>query len=344
MKYKSQLLTIENENIWDRYVEASNASIYHYSKWKHLIKSVFGHDSYYLYVENDEGNVCGVLPLVHMQSFLFGSFLVSMPYFNYGGVIADNEEVEQELISKARKLCAELKCTHVELRHDKDISSKLPCREDKVTMLLKLPETAEELSKAIGSKRRSQIKRPIREGAEFKIGGEELLNDFYKVFSVNMRDLGTPVYSKKFFKSILMEFGENCKISVVTINGEPVSAGFLILHNKIMEIPWASTLRKVNKFGVNMFLYWNILKSAIEMNVDVFDFGRSSKDAGTLKFKKQWGGESKQLYWHYLLTDGEEMPVLNHSNKKYEMMISAWQKLPVVVSNTLGPHIIKGIP
>lgn len=344
MSTKIDMLSPEGEAKWDAYVNQSGASFYHYSTWRHLIKDVFGHDSYYIYATDDQNHITGILPLVRLKSLLFGNFLVSMPYFNYGGVVSDSVEVDRHLLEKAESLRVELGCSHLELRESKDRKNELPAKTDKVTMLLGLPGDPEELWKAIGAKRRAQVKRPIREGADFFFGGEELLDDFYTVFSINMRDLGTPVYSKRFFKNILDKFPKQAFIAIVRIKGVPVGAGFLLGNNGRIEIPWASTLRKYNKFGVNMFLYWNILKTAIEKQYKVFDFGRSSKDAGTLKFKKQWGAIQEQLYWNYLLPQGESLPEINPNNPKYSLVINVWQKLPLFVTRLLGPAIVKSLP
>jgi hypothetical protein len=51
-------------------------------------------------VDRDE-TIRGVLPLVHMNSRIFGNFLVSMPFFNYGGACADTEEIRGLLIEEA---------------------------------------------------------------------------------------------------------------------------------------------------------------------------------------------------------------------------------------------------
>ncbi len=287
-------LTPSDHPVWDDYVCRKQASFYHDSRWAQLIKKVFGHDSHYL-MATDNDKVGGIFPLIQLKSLLFGNFMVSMPYFNYGGIVADTHDIMISLISSAHELYHELGCSHIEMRFDTEQTIELPVRTDKITMLLDLPDNPDELWQAIGSKRRAQVKRPIREGVVFLNGGSELLDDFYYVFSTNMRDLGTPVYSRQFFGEMLNTFSENIFIAIVRLNGEAVGAGFLIGNNGKLEIPWASTLRRVNRLGVNMFLYWNILKAAMEKNYKVFDFGRSSKDAGTLKFKKQWGGYEKQL-------------------------------------------------
>ena len=328
---------------WMQYVRSRKASIYHDTRWIGLIRKVFGHDSYHL-VATGQGRVVGVLPLVQLKSRLFGNFLVSMPYFNYGGLLADSEEAAQALLSAAHELRKQLGCSHIEMRFDARQSVSLAERTDKVTMLLELPEEEEPLWKSLGAKRRAQIKRPIREGAGFRTGGMELLDDFYTVFAHNMRDLGTPVYSKSFFREILATFPDQAFIAVADIAGRPAGAGFLIGNEGRLEIPWASTLREYNRIGVNMYMYWNILKTAIEKGYAVFDFGRSSKDAGTLRFKKQWGAEERQLYWYYDLPDGAPLPGLNPANSKFATAIRVWQKLPVPVTRILGPMLVKNLP
>jgi len=349
MIVKIKELTSKSEHAWNAYAQSNSASLYHNSNWRHLIKDVFGHESRYIYAENAQNEIIGILPLIRLKSLLFGDYLVSMPYFNYGGVIADNLNTAKCLTTESENIRKSLGCSHVELRASEELEfqdqqSTLPCREDKVTMLLDLPDDPDILWKNIGTKRRAQVKRPIREGVEFKLGGSELIDDFHTVFSINMRDLGTPVYSKSFFKAIFTWFPDSAKIGMVYLNEKPVGAGFLLGNNGTMEIPWASTLRKVNKIGVNMFLYWNVLKAAIESGYKEFDFGRSSKDAGTLRFKKQWGAQQKQLYWYYQLGAGQKIPQINHSNKKYKMIINVWKKTPVALCNFVGPHIVKGLP
>jgi serine/alanine adding enzyme len=329
---------------WNEFVTSHPVSFYHDLRWKKVVEEVFGHQTYYLYAQNAAQQVVGIVPLVRMKTLLFGDYLVSLPFFNYAGVAAESVEAHNFLIEQASKLKQQLGCSHVELRAYQQQQCDLPVREDKVTMMLTLPSTSDELWSAIGAKRRAQVKRPIREGVSFKVGGAELIDEFYSVFSINMRDLGTPVYSKKLFKCIFKHFPKEAKIAIVELNGEAVATGFLLDNAGQVEIPWASTLRKVNRIGVNMYLYWNILKDSIESGAVQFDFGRSSKDSGTLKFKKQWGALEVPLYWYYVLPKDKPVPVMNHSNPKFQLAINLWQKLPLKVTQIVGPHIVRGLP
>jgi FemAB-related protein (PEP-CTERM system-associated) len=160
-----------------------------------------------------------------------------------------------------------------------------------------------------------------------------------------MRDLGTPVYSKEFFRTVIRSgSGERYIMLIKTPDGKPVSASILIGYKHKIEVPWASTLRQYNYSNANMLLYWYMLKLACAKGYSVFDFGRSSKDANTYRFKKQWGAKPVQLYWHYWLASNNEMPQLNPNNPKYKFAISVWKRLPLFVANYLGPRIVKFLP
>jgi FemAB-related protein (PEP-CTERM system-associated) len=340
------LLTPEQYNAWDDYVnQHKHASIYHLSQWKTLIEQTFNHRCFYLLARNENNQICGVLPCVNLNSRLFGNFFVSMPYFNYGGALADSDEIKQQLNHYLQHIASQLKVSHIQYRESEARQfNELPLNTDKVNMVLTLPESPEALGKLIGSKRRSQIKRPIREGVTHTIGGMELLDDFYQVFCFNMRDLGTPVYSKIFFKNILEQFEPHTRIVVVYWQGKPVSAGFLMRYRDRLEIPWASTVQYANKISVNMYLYWQILCFAIETQCTEFDFGRSTINEGTYRFKRQWGAEPQQCYWYYWVPAQGELPNLSPKNKKFELAISIWKKLPLAITNRLGPLIVKNLP
>jgi FemAB-related protein (PEP-CTERM system-associated) len=236
-----------------------------------------------------------------------------------------------------------LGASHAEFRDD--IARKeLPARTDKVNMILLLPESPEALWQSFTPKLRAQIRRPQQEDPQVLQGGAALLDDFYSVFSRNMRDLGTPVYGKNFFRTILETFPQSCYIVVIRHSDRPVAAGFLIGHRDTLEIPWASSLREVNRLSMNMLLYQEALKLAIARGYRQFDFGRSSRDSGTYRFKQQWGAQPRELHWHYWLADDSELPALNPDNPRYALAIRLWQRLPLQIANALGPRIVKNLP
>lgn len=328
---------------WNHYVESNPAaSLYHRAEWKELIHNVFGHKCYFLYARSNE-QVVGVLPLVRLNSKLFGDFMVSMPYFNSGGAIANSLLIEQKLMSAANDLAEKIGTGYIEYRDDITRNS-LPVRTEKVNMILPLPDTEDDLWNSFPSKLRSQIRRAQREEIQVNIGGTECLTDFYTIFAQNMRDLGTPVYGKALFNKILQTFSESSRIITVYHGARPVASAFLLGHKDTLEIPWASTIKGVNHLGINMLLYWEVLKFAIKNQYLYFDFGRSTKGSGTFRFKQQWGAEPKQLYWHYWLPDNVEMPRLNPDNPKFALAINVWRRIPVFITKMIGPFIVKNLP
>ena len=92
-----------------------------------------------------------------------------------------------------------------------------------------------------------------------------------------------------------------------------------------------------------MLMYWHALQRSIELGQNVFDFGRSSIDAGTHKFKKQWGSQEFPCVWQYYSRRGDVSDARPNSGR-YDKMIAAWQKLPVWVTKLIGPSIIRGVP
>ncbi len=328
---------------WDSYVRSHpSASVYHLFEWRKIISKVFRRESYYLVCRRGQ-TISGVLPLVRLKSVFFGDFIVSMPYVNYGGVLADDAESEAGLVDRAAALGEELGLSHIELRHTSD-TVDLPKRTEKVAMHLELCGDAEDLWKRLGAKRRSQIKRPLREGATMDIGGVELLEDFYSVFAVKYRDLGVPVYPLRWFRAVLEQLPDQARVFVARIKDQPVASSIVLGFNDTLEVPWASSLRSADRFGINMYLYWEMLQYAEGNGYKIFDFGRSTKDSGTLRFKKQWGAVPVQLYWHYWMRNSEEIPRLNAANPKYRAAVSAWRVLPVWVTKLIGPTIVKNLP
>ncbi len=329
--------------VWDDYVSAHpQASPYHHWAFAQVAESAFGHRVHLLLARRGE-TVCGVLPLVELNSRLFGHFVVSVPFYNYGGPLADDDQVEQALIDFGCDQTDRLGASHLELRMMCPPSRELPVKTDKAVLLLDLPDSSEALWNGFKSKLRSQIRRPMKEGMTGRIGRGELVDDFYEVFARNMRDLGTPVYSRDFFITIMRHWPD-CFISVVYQGQQPVGAGFLIGHRGRLEIPWASTLRRFNRHSPNMLLYWQNLEWACDNGYRQFDFGRSSVDASTYRFKTQWGAQPSQCHWAYWLRDGGELPQMNPSNPRYRLAIAVWKRLPVGLTRLIGPHLVKYLP
>ncbi|MDA9762194.1 GNAT family N-acetyltransferase, partial [Desulfobacterales bacterium] len=317
-----------------------------------------------LKTHNSTTHVVGILPMVHMKHFIFGNSLISIPFFDMAGILTDSIEAEEALLIKAIEIGKQLKVDNIELRQTDYLNSlnttsdkfliknsefkiqncAIENRTNKVRMLLKIPNSSEELMKSFRAKLRSQIKKPMKEGLKVQIGDIELLDDFYRVFTSNMRDLGSPVHSKRIIENVINGFYDITKIVIVYNQNEPVACSIVVGFGKILENPWASALRQYSRLSPNMLLYWTMLEYACDNGFEFFDFGRSTPNEGTYKFKEQWGAKPNPIFWQYIyLNEQNRSKEAKDDKSKYSKAIQYWQKLPVSVTIIIGPMIRKHI-
>ena len=333
--------TRADSGAWEAYVDSrGDAAGYHSWRWRDVFANAFGHEPVYLMARHG-GVITGVLPMVQIKSLIFGRTLTSLPFVNYGGVMADAAEVGRALVDAAHQEARDRKCSHVELRHVAQQFPDLPCKQHKVAM--RLPLVAGMWDR-LDRKVRNQIRKAEKSGLVVERGGEELVGDFYAVFARNMRDLGTPVYSRRLFEEVLRAFPDRAQLHIVRLNGLPVAGGFTYRTPSMVQLPWASSLRAYNTLCPNVLLYWDAIQFAQQTGAASFDMGRSTPNEGTFKFKSQWGAEPVPLHWEYqLMTDGQ-LPNVSPANPKYQLAIALWQKLPLAVTNSVGPMIVRAIP
>jgi serine/alanine adding enzyme len=217
-------------------------------------------------------------------------------------------------------------------------------RLDKVSMVLPLPSSEEALAQRLGSKLRSQIRRSEREQLELTWGGAELIADFYRVFAAAMHALGTPVYSRRFFEVVQQTLGNSASVLIVRMRGRVHAAAIIVRHARSVEVPWAVASPEAKRLSVNVRMYWELLRRAIALGAEAFDFGRSTVNSGTYRFKAQWGAQPRQLHWHYWLPAGASVPMLNQTNPKYAQAAALWRCMPPWCANLLGPYLARNLP
>lgn len=333
--------TLADRDDWQQFVSSRDDEAgYHDWDWQDVFGRAFGHESIYLMTRRD-GRVTGVLPLVQIKSLLFGRTLTSLPFVNYGGVLADDPLSAKVLLDASRREAAERRCAHVELRHVGAQFPSLPCKQHKVSMRLPL---APGLWDRLDRKVRNQVRKAEKSGLSVERGGGELVDDFYTVFARNMRDLGTPVYSRRLFDEVFRVFPERATMHVVRLDGRPVAAGVTYRTARMTQLPWASSIRDFNALCPNTLLYWDAIQFAGDQGCALFDMGRSTPNEGTFKFKQQWGAEPVPLHWEYQLQSHHALPNVSPSNQKFQLAIALWQKLPVALTLRVGPMIVRAIP
>jgi len=329
---------------WDEFVISQHGGPYQLIAWKEAIERVYHHNTYYLIAEDDSGYIQGILPLVLVKPPFIRANLVSLPFCDYGGVLSEHQESIDLLLNKAHDLARNLNAK-LEIRCRDHIPSleedTLGTSTKKSRMLLDLPDNSELLWNSFKTKLRTKIRKPQKQGFEFKIGSSELVDDFYKVFSVNMRALGSPVHSKSWITAVITLFGSKAHVGVVYDKALPIAAGIVLECGDILTNPWASALDEYNTLRPNVLLYWRLLEQACDWGFKRFDFGRSTPGEGTYVFKEQWGASPFPLYWY---GEGFTKNTSSEINSKTrEIIIKTWSKLPQRLVDTIGPLVRKYI-
>lgn len=370
----------------DRFVVSSlGASPYHLSAWRDAIAAAYGHCTVGAVAtrrevpasvdgpkasafecsetsESDEsgesGRPVGMLALVHLRHWLFGSRYVSMPFCDWTGMLADDADTGWMLLRDVLAQAQAQRVGEVEIRQDRPFDLRGPQpglfgdsdwsvadvnKESKVRMVLDLPNDAESLMRGFRSKLRSQIRKPIKEGLVVRSGGRELIGDFYRVFVENMRDLGSPVHSRRLLEEVVDRFGDHARVFVVYGDRMPMAGAVSLGLGDVLYNPWASALRRHVERSPNMLLYWAMLEFACGNGYRRFDFGRSTPNEGTYRFKEQWGARPVPIYWYRFSFGTPENEPVASSKSRFTWAMEGWKHLPVGVTRMMGPLIRRHI-
>jgi serine/alanine adding enzyme len=334
----------EQAGLWSDYLASRNTEVlYHRLEWDG------GFGAYGLPVVRlvawRDSRIVGVLPLIWQRSWIFGNRLISLPWFDSAGVLADDEEVEESLVSSATQLAKQRRAAGLVVRQRHKMERWHQERSDKVLMRLPLTDDPEQLWKGFSAKVRNQVRKGEKSGLRAITAGSESLFDFFSVYSNNMRDLGSPSHSLRFFKAVLDSFGPDANLQIVRLADRAVGAGLTLANGCCLEIPWASSLREFNSFCVNHLMYWHIMQQACSQGYRWFHFGRSSVDSGTYQFKKQWGAEPVPLYWYQFDAGGSAQEQSGQAlQEKYEWAAKGWRKMPLWFTRWLGPKMVAKLP
>jgi FemAB-related protein (PEP-CTERM system-associated) len=325
--------------MWDEFVyDSPSATISHLYSWRRIISESYGHNSYNLTAWRD-GKISGVLPLIQVKSRLFGNTISSMPFQDYGGIVAQDMDSAQTLLDKALLLKDELGAQSLEFRQrDAQNFNGGKLRQDKFTLILDISSGSENLWKSFSPKVRNQIRKAQKSGLATQVGGPELLEEFYRPFAVNMRDLGSPVHHPVFFKKVFSEFGNNAKVLLIRDSNQTIGGLIALFYKDSIVVPWASCFRQYFSKCPNNLLYWDAIQYACARGCKFFDFGRSSIDSGTYNFKLQWGANPVALHWQIFSKNIYSIPT---ESSTLQIASAAWKHIPVFLANSLGPHIRK---
>ncbi|WP_394778181.1 FemAB family XrtA/PEP-CTERM system-associated protein [Undibacterium sp.] len=329
---------------WDQFVqECPEATFFHRAGWQPVIERAFGHKTWFYYAEAD-GKIIGVLPLAEIKSALFGHSLSSLPFCVYGGVATESAEARTALNASAHALAAKLNVGHLEYRNLKATEGAAEGWQTKelyVTFRKEIDTDEEKNMLAIPRKQRAMVRKGIK--FELKSELDEGVDRFFHAYSTSVHRLGTPVFSKKFFRVLKETFGKDCEVMTIVKDGR-VIASVMSFYFRDEVLPYyGGGTAEARDLAGNDFMYWELMRRSCARGLKVFDFGRSKLGTGAFDFKKNWGFEPQPLHYAYQLHKSEAVPDNNPLNPKYQLFIKMWQRMPLAMANLIGPHIVKNL-
>jgi len=348
MPVKIRLLDAAMAPAWDQFVAGMpTGTFFHRSAWAGVFRDAFGHTPHYAAAEQD-GAITGVLPLVHVKTMLFGNSLMSSPFCVYGGPLAADRDSALALQAHAAALLGQTGAGSAEFRflhplpHGWLPEDEWQTRGDLYATFRK-PITADDDAnmKAIPRKQRAMVRKGIDRGLTSTV--TDTVDGLHAVYAESVRNLGTPVFSRRYFRLLAEVFRGQMDVVTVLDAGTPVSA-VLNFYDRDEVLPYYGGGTAAARSGhSNDFMYWDVMRRAAARGCRLFDFGRSKVGTGAFSFKKNWGFEPTPLHYRYRLQPGAAIPDHNPLNPKYRLFIAAWKRLPVPVANLIGPHLVRGI-
>jgi len=337
-------LRVENEAEWDRFAcNHPAASFFHQIGWKRVIEKTYGYRPFYFYAERC-GKITGIAPSFLVSSWLTGSCLISLPFAVYGGVCANDAESERALIAQLEILGARRKVEYLELRtRAGELLPGYRANPRYSTFTITLTPDTEALYSGFPKDIRYMIRKGEKAGLRSKRGLDQL-DDFYQLLSINLKRLGTPAFPRTLFQNIINEFPKHVDLTVLYLKELPVAGAMSFLFRDQMQPYYIGSTEEAKKVAANNFLWWELIKLAAETGCRTFDFGRSKKESGNFDFKKKWNPEIESLNYQVRLIRRTEMPNFSPANPKFNFATAAWKKMPLGLTQVLGPHIVRWFP
>jgi FemAB-related protein (PEP-CTERM system-associated) len=327
---------------WDAFVEhCPEATFFHRAGWREVLERAFGHDAHFLYAQRN-GQIEGVLPLGHLRSRLFGNALISTPFCVYGGAAVTSEAARRALDQAACELADRLQVDYLELRQRQARHPDWPRKDDLyVTFRKTLDPDPEKNYLAIPRKQRAMVRKGQDAGLQSEVDGD--VERCYATYADSVRRLGTPVFSKKYFRMLKNVFGDACEALTITHEKRAVASVISFYFRDEVLPYYGGGTSEARQVAGNDFMYWEVMRRACERGIRVFDYGRSKTGTGAYSFKKNWGFTAEPLHHEYRLIRARQIPEINPLNPKYRLMIETWKRLPLPVTKLIGPWISRSL-
>lgn len=338
----------EQRQSWQGYVlDHPNGTVFHRLEWSDAVAAAYGHRALHLTAWQGD-RLAGVLPLFLVKSPFVGKVLVSVPYATYGGVLGDTPAVAAALYEHAKSLMKQHAARYLEFRHREAGTLDLPEISRYDTFRRELPGKVEEVLAGLPRKARAAARGGLSSLGDdcTRTGNDaELVDIVYDLYSITLRRLGSPNYSRKLFHELRQSYGDDCVALVVRDAGKPIAGVISYIFRDEIVPYFSGSLDEGMRKNANNVMYLRLMEYAVKRGLRRFDFNRTRRDnSGPYDFKRHHGFEPSPLHYQIALADGVAMPNLTPSNRKFALAGNVWKKLPLGLTRLAGAVVSRWIP
>jgi CelD/BcsL family acetyltransferase involved in cellulose biosynthesis len=200
-------------------------------------------------------------------------------------------------------------------------------------------ESSEACWKKLPKKLRWEITKARRDGIEVRLDREALAG-FYGIYAANLRRLGTPVMTERFFSRIAGVLADRVRFFAVRDAGRLVGGMIAVDHQRARSSLYVAIEPESMRRHAGYALYWAAIEDCCDSSTtEVFDLGRSRAGSGTHQFKRKWPGRDDLIPY---MVYGEPPNAGVRGEDGFAARL--WSRLPLSLCNRLGPLLRRTQP
>lgn len=344
MSVSVELLDVRYTRAVDRFVLAHpQGTPFHETRWTDLVRTTFGFATSTL-VAADQDEILGVLPLALVAAPITGRRLVSVPYGVYGGILSSHAEAIGALDEALQILARRESVRFVELRYLGPGPTSHASAVTHETYRCELPTDPDDVMGSIPRKARAEVRRARdRHGVQF-LAGPDLFDGFYRLYCLNKRGLGSPIFRRSYFRRLIELFGHRAQLHGVALDGELLVAVLSLAGGDTLYPYYSGAAPDANRVGASNAMYALLMEDAVRRGFRTFDFGRSRVGSGPARFKQHMGFSPTPLDYQFYFPYGGRPPQLNPDNPAMRLPQRVLSSLPLWLARVVGPSVMRHVP
>ncbi len=325
------------------------ASVFHSAGWLRALKSTYGYEPVVFTTSPPTEPLTNGIAFCRVDSWLTKRRLVSLPFSDHCDPLCNSREELDSLIDYLQDNWKHQNLKYLELRPTESNFGQSgdygfqPVAKYFLHTLSLSPDLQDLLRGFDADCVRRRIRRADSAGLEDRCGrSEELLKDFYGLFTLTRGRHRLPPIPYAWFRSLVLCQGEALEIRVAYKDETPISAILTLHFKETVYYKYGCSDVRFNKFGATPWLFWKAMVAAKIRGAKVFDFGRTEEDnLGLLAFKNHWAPHPQSLvYWRYPIGSSSLVSV---TGWKLKMAKRVFSYLPDSILKIIGELVYRHI-